>query len=97
MNEAEFQQAVIDIAKLRGWRVAHFRPARTAKGWRTPVQGHAGFPDLVLARRGRVLFIELKSDKGRITADQLAWAKELGEAFRVWRPAYITVIPEALK
>jgi hypothetical protein len=30
---------VIELAKLRGWRTAHFRPARTAHGWRTAVLG----------------------------------------------------------
>jgi hypothetical protein len=49
-----------------GWRAAHFRPARTAKGWRTPVAADgAGFPDLVLVRRTRIVAAELKS--GRVT------------------------------
>lgn len=97
MTEAEFQQAVIDIAMLRGWKVAHFRPARTAKGWRTPVQGDRGFVDLVLARRGVVLLVELKSDKGRFGPGQQEWAAAIGDQYRIWRPSYITQIAEVLR
>ncbi|MCI0542945.1 MAG: hypothetical protein L0Z49_00695 [Actinobacteria bacterium] len=57
-------------AMVRGWRVCHFRPATTRDGWRTAVQGHPGFPDLVLARRGRVVFAELKA---ALSAEQLEW------------------------
>jgi len=35
LSEADFESRVVDFARLLGWRVAHFRPARTAKGWRT--------------------------------------------------------------
>lgn len=73
MTEADLQRAIIDAAKLYGWRVAHFRSARTEKGWRTPVEGDAGFPDLVLARGGKVLFMECKSEKGRQTQEQAEW------------------------
>jgi hypothetical protein len=52
ITEAAFLRQVLDLAKLRGWRTAHFRPAQTSRGWRTAVQGDgAGFPDLV-GRRG---------------------------------------------
>jgi hypothetical protein len=48
-TEREFQDAVADVARLAGWRVVHFRPARTAEGWRTPGSYDAhGWPDLTL-------------------------------------------------
>lgn len=48
ISEAELQSAVIELARTLGYRVAHFRAARTAQGWRTPVEADgAGFPDLV--------------------------------------------------
>ena len=57
ITESEFQRQVIQLAKLRGWLVHHTRPARIkvqgVETYRTPIAGHAGFPDLVLARRGR--------------------------------------------
>ena len=78
MNEADFQRQVLDLARLGGWRVAHFRPAQTAKGWRTPVGADgAGFPDLVLTRPPELIFAELKAEKGRTTPEQEAWLGDL--------------------
>lgn len=89
MTEGEFQAAVIGLARLHGWKVAHFRPALTAKGWRTPMQGDRGFPDLVLAKGGRVIFAELKAKGKYPTHEQTDWINELrGENVEVyvWRP-----------
>jgi VRR-NUC domain len=92
-TEAEWQRTVIEYAQLRKWRVAHFRPARTEQGWRTPVQADgAGFPDLVMVRNGELIVAELKSERGQLSAAQSEWL----EAFRrvggvtgvyLWRPA----------
>ncbi len=74
--EADFQQQIIELLHLNGWVVAHFRSARTGKGWVTPVAADgAGFLDLlaVHARPGRVLAIEVKTDSGRLTPEQQAW------------------------
>ena len=38
ISETEFKDQIIQFAKLHKWRVAHFRPAQTAKGWRTAVR-----------------------------------------------------------
>ena len=90
MTEAELQQAVIDLAHLLGWRVAHFRPARTSDGWRTPVAADGkGFPDLVLVRDRTILFVELKSQRGRLTDEQKHWGRVLlntDARYEVWRP-----------
>lgn len=90
MSEDEWQQQIIDLAHAYGWIVAHFRPARTSKGWATPVAADGqGFPDLVLAR-DRAMFVELKSQRGRLTADQHHWLDALaaaGAEVHVWRPA----------
>lgn len=86
MTEAEFQQRVIDTARLYGWRVAHHRPARTKHGWRTPTQGDPGFPDLVLARGGKVILAELKSTAGRLRPDQTEWLQQCGTHARKWSP-----------
>ncbi len=84
-TEAEFQTLVIDYAHLMKWRVAHFRPAQTGKGWRTAMEGDPGFPDLVLARDGVVILAELKSEKGQLSASQLQWSI-VADAL-VWRPS----------
>ena len=87
----QWEQTVLDLAARLGWLRAHFRPARTATGgWTTPVAGDgAGFPDLVLVRRGRILFVELKAGSGRVSAEQRRWLDELeqtGVEVYVWRP-----------
>jgi hypothetical protein len=98
--EAAFQQQVIQLARLRGWRVFHARKAQNSRGdWRTPVAADGkGFPDLVLVR-DRVIFAELKTDTGRIMASQIAWHEALEDAgaiVRVWRPRDWDQIAEAL-
>ena len=89
--EAAFQKQVIDLLRLRSWRVAHFRTAQTARGaYVTPVAADGkGFPDLVAVRRGRLIFVELKSKTGRLGAEQRVWLDELNGAAEVyvWRPS----------
>ena len=73
-SEKEFQAAVIEYAHLNGWMVAHFRPGMMKSGrWVTPMIGDPGFPDLVMTRYDRLVFAELKSEKGRISEAQQAW------------------------
>ena len=67
-------KAILDGLMKTGWRACHFRPARTAGGWRTAVQGHVGFPDIIGIHPVRgIVAIECKSDKGRLTDEQNAW------------------------
>lgn len=92
MSERQFQQQVIELARLLGYRVAHFRPALRQSGrWATPVAADgAGFPDLVLVGRGRILFIELKSQRGQLTPAQKLWRDALLSAnaeWYCWRPS----------
>jgi hypothetical protein len=101
MLEKEFQKQVIELAKLFGWKVSHQRPAKTARGWRTAIQGDAGFPDLVLARRGAVIFAELKREAGKTTEEQDGWLGELGPTTEdclvtVWRPSDWAAIQAAI-
>ena len=85
-SEADLQAFIVDYARLNGWLVHHTRPARTSKGWKTPIQGDAGYPDLTLARNGEVLFLELKSAKGRIRPEQQTWINAMGDRVHVVRP-----------
>lgn len=85
-SEEELLANVIAEAHANGWLIAHFRPAKTEKGWRTPVQGDGkGFVDLVLGRNGRALHVELKSERGRLEPDQAAWLNAVGGL--LWRPS----------
>lgn len=75
MTEAELRARVVDIAHQLGWRVFSLPIAKT----RRPVKDAVGYPDLTLARRGEVIWVELKADNGVTTPAQLAWWKELPE------------------
>jgi hypothetical protein len=86
LSESAYQRRIIDAAAALSWRVAHFRPARTAHGWRTPLEGHAGLPDLVLAKGGSVILVEVKSERGTLTTGQVAWLDQLGDHGRLWKP-----------
>jgi hypothetical protein len=103
IKEKDWQKTVIDLAHSTGWKVAHFRGAWSKDGKRfmTPVAGDgAGFPDLVLARtnhqgKRQALFIELKTDKGILSLEQLEWLTILnGE---VWKPSMLSAIIKILK
>lgn len=89
ISEKAFQAAVIQLAKLTGWMVYHtFDSRRSAPG----------FPDLVLVR-DRVLFRELKSETGRLSAAQKEWLRGLtvaGMDVAVWRPSDWTKIKTTL-
>ncbi len=99
-SEAGFMATVIALAKLRGWACAHFRPARTARGWRTPCQADGkGWPDLVLVRGPRILAVELKLDGARPTPAQALWLARLRAAglyAAVWVPSMFPEIAEIL-
>lgn len=100
--ESEFQRTVIEYARLRKWRVAHFRTALMRSGrWATPVQGDgSGFPDLIIAGYGRIIAAELKSEKGRTTPEQEDWLRVLslcGAETYVWRPSDWDAITKVLE
>lgn len=104
VSEADFQGAVIDLAILRGWRCVHYRPALRSPQWHgqtrrysTPLQGHPGAPDLILARGGRVILAELKRQQGRVSPEQRLWLAALGSHARLWRPSMWAEIIEELR
>ena len=91
MSEDDLLRAVLDLARLTGWMCHHCRPAQVRNGkWVTPIQGDPGFPDLILAKPGRLVVAELKSARGRVTPVQAEWLDAFAgtavEVF-VWRPA----------
>ena len=96
-TEAALQAAVIDLAHLTRWRVHHSLRVQDARGrHRTPIQGDPGAPDLLLARAGVVLHVELKSERGRPTPEQVAWGEAIGDTHRLWRPRDWPTIAETL-
>ena len=61
---------VVQLAQLCGWLVYHTHDARHSA---------AGFPDLVLVRGRRLVFVELKRDGEWPATAQRAWLVALAE------------------
>ena len=82
MTEKQFQSQVQTVAKLNGWMCCHTYDSRRSA---------QGFPDLVMVRGQEVLFVELKTDRGRVSHHQRAWLSALENVERIrcdlWRPA----------
>ena len=69
MSEAELSSLVLDLARLLKWKLRYHT-------WNSQ-HSAAGFPDLVLVRPPRVLFVELKSEVGKLTPAQANWIAAL--------------------
>lgn len=89
VSEAHFQQSVVQLAETCGWRVMHVRPSRVRGGRWATATSISGWVDLTLLGHDRAIFAELKSDRGRLTAEQkqvIALLRAAGLDARVWRP-----------
>lgn len=85
MTEKDLQTAVTAIADLYGWLSFHDHDSR---------RNRAGFPDLVLLHplTGRLLFRELKTEKGRVRPEQQGWLDALilgNHDAAIWRPRHL--------
>lgn len=90
IREAAFQATIIQLAQYHGWRTYHTHDSRHSAG---------GFPDLVLVRSPRLIFAELKTEKGKVSEEQMKWLNELeGTSTEVylWRPSNWDEIQEVL-
>ncbi len=87
-TEREFMQAVTEYAQLKGWHIFHPYDSR---------RSDPGYPDLTLARNGSALWMELKTMKGKLTAEQGAWLGELGAGAFLFRPSDMPRIREMLE
>lgn len=83
MSERQLQDNVLDLAERLNLLAYHTFDSRRSE---------PGFPDLVLVGR-RVLFVELKRQRGRLSADQQAWHDALlrttwrgNPGYYLWRP-----------
>ena len=100
--EATFQAQIIDLAHLQGWLAHHTRPAQNRRGqWGTPIQGDAGFPDLVLVRAGHLIIRELKREGAKASPEQRVWLEALEGVGHIetgiWRPSDWPDIERVLK
>ena len=88
ISEREWQNHVCRIATLRGWRYYHPPDNRPVNGQIQKIV--SGFPDLCLIKDRRILFAELKREKGIISAHQEEWIdaiRRCGIEVYVWRPS----------
>ena len=94
-KEADWQKEVIELLHADGWTVCEFRKARIKKDgkdvYRTPFGADGvGFPDLIAVKGKRCLFIEDKSEYGRLRREQEGWLirlMNLHTESMVWRPS----------
>lgn len=83
MSEATLQTNVLGLARILGWHQYHTYDSR---------KSNPGFPDLFLAheKQRRLVFAELKTERGRQKGPQKEWERVLravGAAeFYLWRP-----------
>lgn len=90
MTENDLLRSVLQMARLFGLHVAHFRTAQAKSGnWITAVQGDGkGYPDLTIVGAGGILFRELKAARGAPSPEQKVWLAKLnavGDA-DIWKP-----------
>lgn len=94
--EADFMAAVLKYAGVVGWHHWHDTATNAPRrcwncGRGTRIQRNAsGFPDLLLIRRPRLLFVELKREGEQPTPEQAAWHEQLracGQQVYVWWPS----------
>ena len=82
MRERDFQRMVQDAAGYLGFMTYHTHDSR---------RSNPGWPDLVLLKQGRMICLELKTEKGRIRPEQEVWIAELaqvpGVTARIVRPS----------
>jgi hypothetical protein len=91
--EEDYEDTLVAAARALGYRVHVERKARGAGGYRTPIKGDAGWPDVVIAGHGRHLVLELKRPPNGPTPEQLAWLEELRAA---GVDARLLVVPDEL-
>ncbi|MEU9120131.1 VRR-NUC domain-containing protein [Streptomyces sp. NPDC048506] len=93
MTEEQFRRHVRQLAALRGWTLAYHthNSRRSDAGWPDEVYGHP--------KAKRALFIEFKSDTGRIRPEQREWLRHLadcGYEAALWRPKDLALIIKIL-
>jgi Holliday junction resolvase len=92
MRERDFGRQIETMLDFYGWLWKHDETAvRPGGGFATAFRGSRGFPDYIAVKGDRLLFIELKSERGRLSDDQRRWLRDLDATGKaevyVWRPA----------
>ena len=89
LTEAQFQSQILTAARALGWAAYHTHDSRRSA---------PGFPDLVLIK-DRIVFVEVKTDKGRVKPEQEEWGRRIvaaGGEWYVYRPKHWKEVLETL-
>lgn len=82
VSEKQWQAWVIKLARLSGYLCYHPYDSRRSA---------YGYPDITLVRPPRLIFAELKTEKGKPTEYQQMWGEALvkcpGVEYYLWRPS----------
>ena len=92
VTEQDFQRQVVAAARMLGFEAYHAFDSRRSE---------AGFPDCVLVKPPRIIFCELKSEKGQLSSAQTRWLNTLrecpGAEVYCWRPSAIDEVLKVLQ
>lgn len=77
IREDEFQRYVLAVAEQEGWLTCHVRRSIMSDGRILTATSSPGFPDLVLVRPPQLVFLELKSHRGKPSPDQRVWIRSI--------------------
>lgn len=89
MGEGELRGHVVELIDQRRWLYLKAHPDS-----RRDRESTSGFPDLLIAGLGGVLFRELKNQSDTASRGQLAWGGVLraaGQDWAIWRPADLLI------
>ena len=82
-SERKFRSEVLKLAQRNGWLGQYKPDNKESFGYGS----NRGFPDISLAKNGKLILAELKTNKGRVSQYQLNWQDHLPEdVYRLWRP-----------
>ena len=91
-SERDWQREVRQIARTYGWLEYCTWDSRHSP---------SGYPDLSMARPPRIVFAELKSERGKVAPEQEMWAEAMracpGAEYYLWRPSQIDAVHDVLR
>jgi len=83
ITEKQFEAQVKEVAKLFRWKYYHPFLSKWSE---------SGYPDITLVRGNRLIIVELKSEKGKLTKAQAQWLWALRKTpaeIYIWRPRHM--------
>ena len=71
VSEKDLQSAVMEQLRRMGWKCYHTFDSRRSE---------PGYPDLTAVKGSRLMFVEFKTEAGKVKASQIEWLDALIEA-----------------